>query len=128
MKRSIAFSLFFAVAVCALAGFFSGCETTEGDTTGLTVSPSTYTSTNRSELIVFEVGSGTNTFTNMIANSGLRDLSLPLEWSLGNPSLGYIAAQSGYSCTYARGRADGIQTITVRDQYGAEGQATVDQQ
>lgn len=123
MKRSILFSVVFAVAACFIAGVFSGCET-GGDTTGLTVTPSAYNTTNKSEAVTFTVGTDTNTTT----ESGLRDLSLPLEWRVSNPALGTITAQSGYSCTYVRNRANGIQTIMVEDQYGAEGHATVDQQ
>ncbi len=123
MKRSVAFSLIFAIAACVLGGFLSGCET-GGDTTGLTVTPSAYNTTNKSEAVTFTVAADTNTAT----ESGLRELSLPLEWRVSNPLLGFISAQSGYSCTYVRNRANGIQTISVTDQYGAEGHATVDQQ
>jgi len=123
MNKSWGIAVFLACVMCAVLGLFSGCET-GGGTTGLSVTPSSVNTTNKSEAITFTVGTDTNT----TAESGLRDLSLPLEWSLSNPALGYISAEGGYSCVYVRHRANGIQTITVVDQYGSRGQATVDQQ
>ena len=122
MRKTLVFSLGVAAALGLLAGFFSGCET-GGGTRGLSVSPSSVNSSNRSEAITFTVGGDTNTTT----ESGLRELSLPLTWRITNPMLGSIAASGGYSCTYVRNSTRGVQTIMVEDQYGAQGSATVDQ-
>lgn len=59
--------------------------------------------------------------------SGTRDLSMPLEWRVSNPDLGSITHSSGSSAVYARTANNGENTVTVRDQYGAEGVAAVKQ-
>lgn len=107
------------VAVVA-AMTLTGCEQGDG-TTALTVDPvevnlTTATGTNRTSI----------TFTVI---EGLRDLSLPLEWKVSNPYLGNIAWASGTTATYApaslTGSNLGVNVITVKDQYGAQGQASV---
>lgn len=123
MKKSLVSSLVVAAAACCVAGFFCGCETGSG-TDFLNVSPSSVNTSNKSEVITFTVAASTNDAT----ESGLKTLSLPLTWSVSNPLLGYISESSGYSASYVRNRANGINTISVKDQYGAEGHATVDQQ
>lgn len=111
------------LAICA-AGFFCGCET-GGGTDSLTVSPSEATiSGTTNATVVFTVGGSTNSTD----DSGLRTLSLPLEWSVSNPALGYISGSSGTSATYVRNTANGVNTIYVEDQYGAVGNAVVNQQ
>lgn len=122
MKRSVLLSIASAAAICAVAGFFSGCET-GGGTDFLNVSPSSVNSSNKSEVITFTVSGDTNT----TSESGLKTLSLPLKWTVSNPILGYISTSSGYSASYIRNSAGGVQTINVVDQYGAEGHATIDQ-
>jgi len=59
--------------------------------------------------------------------SGTQDLSLPLVWSVSDPALGQITHSSGYSAAYARTAINGVNNITVRDQYGLDGVATVNQ-
>ena len=109
--------------VCGIAGLFCGCESTS-DGHALTVSPSSVSTSNRYEIITFEVAEGTNT----TSESGLRDLSLPLEWWVSNPNLGSISGSSGTTASYILSSGSGTQTIYVKDQYGAEGHATVSQQ
>lgn len=58
---------------------------------------------------------------------GLRDLSLPVEWSVTNPELGHIEHTGGPVAVYTRTALTGLQIISVRDQYGVEGIAAVDQ-
>jgi len=122
MRKTLIFSLGLAAVLGLITGLFSGCET-GGGTSGLSVSPSSYNSSNRSEAITFTVGGDTNATT----ESGLRELSLPLTWRVTNPLLGSITAESGYSCIYVRNTTRGVQTIIVEDQYGSQGSATVDQ-
>jgi hypothetical protein len=105
-----------------MTGLFSGCET-GGDKNGLSITPSSVSSSNRTEGIVFTVDSGTNTTT----ESGVKELSLPLTWRTTNPLLGSITSSGGYSCTYVRNSSRGVQTIIVEDQYGSQGSATVNQ-
>ncbi len=123
MKRSLVLSIACVAAMCGIAGFFCGCET-GSDTDFLTVSPSSASTTNKSEVVTFTVSGGTNE----TAESGLKDLSLPLKWTVSNSQLGYISGSSGHSASYIRNKGNGIQTIYVVDQYGAEGHATIDQQ
>jgi len=104
----------------AFSSLLTGCEEAKG-THALTVLPSyvdlTATST--------ASNSATQTFT---VTNGLRELSLPLEWSVSDPELGRIGAAGGYSASYiANTNKSGNNTIFVKDQYDAEGVATVRQ-
>ena len=106
------------IAVAYLLAVHSGCETTDG-TSGLTVTPSESALSGASNSVVFTVSDATN--------SNLRVLSLPLEWSVSNPALGSINERGGYSAVYVRNSGNGANVIRVKDQYGAEGIATVHQ-
>jgi hypothetical protein len=65
------------------------------------------------------------TFT---VTDGLRELSLPLQWSVSRPELGIIVASGGYAATYmAADGTTGDNTVLVKDQYEAEGFALVRQ-
>ena len=117
MKKIISiFALVIAVAYLLIA--HSGCESTDG-TSGLTITPAESTLSGSSNSVVLTVSSETN--------SNLRVLSLPLEWSVSNPGLGSINARGGYSAVYVRNTGSGANVVRVKDQYGAEGIATVQQ-
>ena len=108
--------------LCAAFGiggaFFVGCEKATG-TRWLTVSPSTV------DLTSGVTNSATLTFT---VTAGLGDLSLPLVWSVSDPTLGVIGSSGGLSASYVGYlTAPGYNAIHVKDQYGAEGVATVRQ-
>jgi len=115
--------LVFAGVVCVLAAACGmvGCEEANG-TVGLNVTPA-YVDFREVEdnSVTFSIVETSNTV------SGLSSLSLPLEWTVANASLGVIAGASGTQATYIRTRATGVNIVTVRDQYGSEGSATVQQ-
>ena len=123
MKR--AFVCFGSVVCCLLAvlfvGILVGCE--DGSSTrALTVSPSEVSLTLSNSTVTFAVeASGSNT------TSGLSDLSLPLEWRVANEALGSIVGSEGTVAVYSRTTNSGVNIVTARDQYGAEGMATVNQ-
>jgi len=106
-----------------------GCEKNSKGTGTLTITPSDVTlvaATNNT--VTFTVGgttSGTNATT---STGGLRSLSFPLEWRVSHSSLGVIWSSSGSSAVYVRSKPNGVNIVTVRDQYGAEGFATVRQE
>lgn len=107
-----------ASVVAVTAGLVCGVLTTgceKGDTQSLGVSPGNAT-----------IGWNVARYTLAVV-SGARDLSLPLEWTVTNPALGHILHSSGYYATYAQTGEVGVNTITVRDQYGTEGFAVVTQ-
>ncbi len=54
-------------------------------------------------------------------------LHYPLEWSVEHPALGSIRRASGHSAVYESTLWSGVNVVTVRDQAGAEGLATVEQ-
>ena len=89
---------------------------------GLTVYPAQVSLTGATNTVIFTVRAGS---TN--SSSGLRPLSLPLEWSVSNPALGVIVAAEGYSAGYAATSEHGINVVTVMDQYRAEGFAVIRQ-
>lgn len=94
-----------------------GCEQdSDDDVRYLTVEPRTVVmGTNVVWVILTVVG-------------GTRDLSLPLTWTEEHPQLGIIRRPTaGVSAVYQRFPRTGVNTITVRDQYGAEGYAHIHQ-
>lgn len=103
------------VAAAWLSTLPIGCEQASG-TNALTVVPSYV------DISSGIASNGTLTFT---VTGGLRELSLPLEWSVSNPDLGEINSRGGNSASYVAYSASGNNTIYVRDQYDAEGVATV---
>lgn len=116
MKTIASMSAVVVIAAFSLALFLSGCE--NGGTVALTVSPS---------FVDLSAG-GSNSIQTFTVTDGLRDLSLPLMWSVSDPTVGYIAGSGGDSASYARTSVSNRDnSITVRDQYGAEGVATVRQ-
>jgi hypothetical protein len=129
MKKMALLSVVAMWAAAVVVGaLIAGCET-GGDTgIGLTVVPSfvdlsvSTTSTNSTTNTTI-----TQTFT--VETNGLRSLSLPLEWSVSDTNLGMIGASGGYSASYVRTSVSnhGDNAITVEDQYGAKGVATVRQ-
>lgn len=122
MKNTIVAVL--SVMAMALGLLICGCETGDG-TVALSVSPSSYdfeSSTNSGRSVTFTVeGSTTN------ETSGLRQLSLPLKWTVDNPDLGEINQSGGYTAVYVAYSVGGVNVVRVKDQYDAEGQATVTQ-
>jgi hypothetical protein len=94
-----------------------GCEEASG-LDGLSVSPPSWTPSTNQQVTTFTVAGITNE---------TDSLALPLTWSVSDASLGTITASSGASATYQRTDANGVNTITVIDQYANEGYATVSQ-
>lgn len=124
-----------ALAVIVVGAILNaGCE--EGtNTKSLTLSPASSTLSDTGSATVVSTN-GTTNVTGAVAGqsvvftvtSGLQDLSLPLVWSVSNPNLGTIEAQGGISAVYgATSGQHGVNSVTVRDQYGAMGVAQVDQ-
>ena len=117
MKRLVSFfavllvALVFVVGLCAL----SGCD--EGTGRALTVDPSTVT-----------LRGTTNTVMLMVTTNSLRDLSLPITWRVTNQALGSVVASEGPTAQYSRTSLRGLNVVVARDQYGAEGFATISQQ
>lgn len=109
------------VALVAVIGLmatwvWTGCEQA-GNTSGVSISPSTVT-----------LGGGTNTsgvvFTALVSDG----LALPVKWSVGNPAMGYIASASGSNATYvANTGKEGVNLVTVKDQFGNEASAVINQ-
>ncbi|TFG80222.1 MAG: hypothetical protein E4H19_15745 [Chromatiales bacterium] len=93
---------------CAAAAVLSmsGCEESGADS--LSVTPRYVT-----------IGPNITTFELNVVG-GTKALSFPLEWSVANSSLGRIVSNSGAWAVYSRTATHGVNTVTVRDQYGAE--------
>lgn len=122
-SRSVAGLCVLACAVgfsVMASSLLTGCEEAKG-AHALTVTPS---------YIDLRVGMVTNTTSTQtfVVTNGLRELSLPLEWSVSNPELGSINHRGGNSASYITytGKS-GDNTIFVKDQYDAEGVATIRQ-
>jgi hypothetical protein len=132
MKKQVCRVLLLLGVFVSLAGVLinTGCEEAEG-THSLTVEPS---------FMDLTVSSGNSTTTNGVTTNGvytltftvtedsLRDLSLPLEWTVSEPLLGSIRYVGGNSAAYLPNKNQhGDNAIFVEDQYGARGTATVRQ-
>jgi len=120
MKKTTYYFAASILSLMVLLGTFmvSGCEDGAG-TTALVVTPVEVNLTS---------SSFSNTVTFSVSSNSLRELSLPLAWSVSNPFLGNIASSAGVSASYSRtpGR-HGVNVVIVKDQYDAEGLATVRQ-
>ena len=127
-----------ALTMIALGGMLllTGCETTSDTGSALSVSPAAPTLSGADRTQTFQVTGGattpapTNTTNSVSSNTASDnvDLSLPLVWSVSQPALGQITWSSGRSAIYTRTGGAGVNTVIVRNQYGAEGLATVTQQ
>lgn len=62
------------------------------------------------------------------AEAETRNLYYPLVWTVSNPEIGGLRDVAGNSAVYFAGNVAGVNTVTVRDQAGAEGIASVTQQ
>jgi len=125
-RHSAVFVLF--ALILSAAWLICGCETGDG-TAALLVTPGTVYLSGTTNTVTLTVG-GAATTTNgatLATDGGLRDLSLPLEWRVTNPALGTILESSGRIAVYARYAENGINTVIVKDQYDAEGFATIHQ-
>ena len=112
------------LGVVAIGGFI-GCETTD-DGGGLTVTPSEAELRQDDKTVTFTVGgSSTDTNGTSVAFGGIRDLSGPYIWSVSDTSLGNITSVNGVQAVYVRTEKSGVNIITVEDQYGAKGIASV---
>ncbi len=96
-----------------------GCDRTETDRS-MTVSPS------NARLLWQE----SITFTVSLPDNAAEDRELyyPLEWSVSDPSMGYLQRIGGDSVVYVAARRSGPNSILVRDPFGAEGVASIVQE
>jgi len=104
--------------VCGIAaiGFTVGCEKVRQDKDiTITLSSDTISSTGAVTCVA--------SLSVPLANTSntVNTLFLPLEWWVGDPSLGTIAASAGYSAVYVSSTNAGANTISVRDQRGNSG-------
>ncbi len=109
-----------SVAVLALVSsmiMWVGCEESSTEVT-INITPPGATVSNWS--VVTFVASLPNASTN-----DSRKLFYPLEWQLSNPGLGRFLETAGDSAVYEAIAGPGVNTITVRDQAGSEGVASV---
>jgi len=104
-----------AVVLGVLAAWVlvTGCESTSGTDTIITVTPATADANRAGATIVFTASRGTN------------DMVLPLLWTVDHPELGRILSSVGVTAIYESSGVRGTSTITVRDQTTAEGMAIV---
>ncbi len=102
----------------SMVGVLSGCESTTRQMT-LELTPPSATL----------VPEGSVLFTARVpdAERETREIFLPLVWSVSDTGLGWIVNAAGSSAVYVAGTGEGVNTVTVRDQSGAEGIASVTQ-
>ena len=113
-KRSCGIGLVAVLAVVLLAG--TGCEKTTTSKT-LEVTPAASEIGPRVAVVL--------TAAIPAAESETRQLYYPLEWTVSDGSLGSLRDAAGNSAVYVANDVEGVNTVTVRDQAGAEGIASV---
>jgi hypothetical protein len=114
MKKQMLILVLMMVAGVAALTVLSGCDSADG-IDGVSVSPSSVT-----------LSGSTNSVTFTAQTKG--NLGLPLEWHVANPALGIISGSSGSNAVYvAKSGQKGTQVVSVKDQYGNEGFASIEQ-
>ncbi len=103
-----------ALAVVSVV-LIGGCETTETTDNSMTITPGAVILSNDTSLV---------TFTASLASTNVA-LILPLEWSVGDSSMGHIRAAAGVTAVYESTNKKGNNTVHVKDQGDSEGVATV---
>ncbi len=126
----------FGFVICTMAaGLLVGCD--EADVNGrLEVLPEAATIDANGGSVVFtaywieeEDFDGTNLTARLRSTPPEdKELALPIEWSVSDSNLGSITAGSGNSAAYVSSGRVGVNTVIARDQYGAEGLASVTQE
>lgn len=102
----------------------TGCETRdEVNANILSIKPSEVVLSGSSNTVTFVVDPVVRDYDGI----SVRSVNLPLRWNVSNTALGAIVAHQGYNAIYARTSQTGVNVITVRDDSGAEGVATVSQ-
>lgn len=110
-------------AIVSVVGILVGCERTDTELT----------------LVLVEVDSGQSSVSVEAGNAvtfraslpedddDTREIYYPLEWSLSDPSIGALRGAAGDTVVYEAGPFAGAGSITVRDQIGATGSASISQ-
>jgi hypothetical protein len=110
-----------SVAILALVSsmiMWAGCEESTTEVT-INITPPSATVSNWPAVITFTASLSGSTATN---GGGLFH---PLEWQISDPGVGRILQTAGDSAVYEAIAGPGVNTITVRDQAGYEGVASV---
>ncbi len=115
-KRNRGIGLAAVLAVVLLTGV--GCEKTSNSPT-LAVTPTASEIDVRAAVVL--------TAAIPEAESETRRIFYPLEWTVGNAALGSLRETAGDTAVYVAGNNEGVNTVTVRDQAGAEGVASITQ-
>lgn len=109
-------------AVVIMAGS-AGCEDAETKS-GLSVDPPSSDLIGRGATVVLTASMPGDIAVTTNIN---QEVILPLQWSVSNPSLGGIMRSAGYSAVYESNGTIGQNVIIVKDGYGREGLASVNQ-
>jgi len=99
-----------------------GCE--DADTASvLVITPSSSEVSGIGATVMLKAGMGDA----LSVSNRSNQMILPLSWSVSNPSLGGIMSSRGYSAVYeSRGKV-GQNVVFVKDNYGREGLAVINQ-
>lgn len=107
------------VALVALALLNVGCESTESADSSITVTPAdSELQGEASVALVASLAGGTNTEEQLI---------LPLEWRVADPEYGSISSDGGVTAIYTSNGKVGATAVTVEDQIGRRGAASITQ-
>jgi len=98
----------------------SGCEPGDDEVRGeIPVTPASTTLSGDEKTVIL-------TADLSVGDADPEPIVYPLEWSVSDPAMGRIVAQSGNKASYTHtSQGTGANTIVVRDQMAREGLATV---
>jgi hypothetical protein len=105
------------IIACVCVLVFSGCERTDTDLV-LVLEP---------ENIQITEGESITVRASLPSGDDTRQIYYPLEWSLSDPDIGALRGAAGDTVVYEAGPFAGAGSITVRDQIGATGSASITQ-
>lgn len=104
------------VSLACLGLIVVGCERLKDQGDTISINPPSVT---------LSLDQPTVTFTAVASSNSL--FSVPLEWSVSDPSLGIITASAGNAAVYTRSAKDGNNLIIVKNPGNEEGIASVQQ-
>ncbi len=109
---------FMMAGLLATLALVLGCEKTTTSKT-LNVTPAAWEMEPRDAVVL--------TASVPITTNETYRIYYPLEWTVGNGALGSLQDTAGDTAVYVANDNEGVNTVTVRDQAGFEGVASITQ-
>jgi hypothetical protein len=110
-----------AALLTAASCLLLGCDDASTGS-ALSISPPSTTIEGKGSVVLTAIATDSDTPTNRN-----QEIILPLSWEVGNPNLGSVSGNAGFTAVYVSNGRIGQNTIFARDAIGREGVAVVSQ-